>query len=88
VVAIALYLALRDSVVGSVSARVGLVALFPGSLLGGRLIEWLSRPGQLTREAIQTLALATSLGINAMTWAIIGKAIVARSRKSASIGAA
>jgi hypothetical protein len=86
--AIAVYFGFRQSFAGLVAARVALVALLPGSLFGGRLIEWLIRPGELSREATQLTSIAAAVGINAVTWVIVISVLSARSRKAANIGAA
>ena len=70
-VAVLLYLTLRDSATGSLFARIALIALLPGSLLGGRLVEWLLWPSSTSRETIQALAVVSALAINGIVYGLI-----------------
>jgi hypothetical protein len=83
-VGILLYLAFPDSAVGIVSARLALVALFPGSLVSGRLVEWLLWPRSMSRETIQALATFSVFVINAFGLALFIFAVRFRARHPAA----
>jgi hypothetical protein len=83
-VAILLYLVLRDSAVGALFARIALVSLLPGSLVGGRPVEWLLWPSSTSRETIQGLAVVFALAINAVVCALIILGLRFRARHRAA----
>jgi hypothetical protein len=73
VLGILIYLASRESIVGSVSAFLALVALFPGNLLGSWSVERLLWPSTTTRAAIQVLSTAAGIAINALIWLLVAR---------------
>jgi hypothetical protein len=83
-VAILLYLPLQDSAVGLLFARVALVVLLPGSLVGGRLVEWLLWPSSTSRETIQALAVVSAFAINALVCTLIVLGLRFRARHRAA----
>ena len=86
--AILVYLLFKQLVFGIGSARMALVALLPGSLLGGRLIEWLLWPKPVSRETIRILATVAAVGINALAWGAFAACRVLWARREAQNGAA
>jgi hypothetical protein len=59
---------LEESGLRVAAVAVAIVALFPGSLLGGWIIERAFRPGTITRETIASLAVVCAVGINIVMW--------------------